>query len=177
LGEIAAEFPDYTGRTGALPDCAFSGRLSVKRVANLDDNALRHHSRSERTTPRGRFRRRARSSRDLCQRRDRRDFHQGGFRDAPRGASSLCHTQHSPPPVQRSHRRSDATCREPRSCILGVTSDFATTADFKPTRFLVLLNPWHDLPSAVSRGVIWSIPRRPPARQNTPVPFQKGPQI
>ena len=30
------------------------------------------------------------------------------FRDAPRGASALRPYQHSPPPVQRSHRRSGA---------------------------------------------------------------------
>ena len=37
------------------------------------------------------------------------------------------------------------------------------------------MNPWHDLLTAGSRGV--SGPRGRPARQNTPVPFQKGPQI
>jgi hypothetical protein len=46
------------------------------------------------------------------------------------------------------------------SCILGVTSDVGTRAEFKSARFLVLVNPWHDLLAAASRGV--SRPSRTP---------------
>jgi hypothetical protein len=54
------------------------------------------------------------------------------FRDAPRGASALRPYQHSPRPVQRSHRRSDATFCEPSSCILDVLRIFDIPAELGP---------------------------------------------
>jgi hypothetical protein len=37
-----------------------------------------------------------------------------------------------PPPVQRSHRRSGPTCREPPSCALDVMKDFGSKVEFAP---------------------------------------------
>jgi hypothetical protein len=43
----------------------------------------------------------------------------------PEEASAVCPTQHSPSPLQRSHRRSRATGREPSSFMLDVMTDHA----------------------------------------------------
>jgi hypothetical protein len=44
--------------------------------------------------------------------------------------AALHSSQHSPPAVQRSYRRSRATFREPPSGILAVIGDFGTSAEF-----------------------------------------------
>jgi hypothetical protein len=51
------------------------------------------------------------------------------FRDAPGGASAVRASQRSPPPFQRSHRRSGATRHKSSSRIFGVTSDVVTGTD------------------------------------------------
>src|SRR6202043_178409 len=103
------------------------GLISPEAPEKRSANAPRHHSRSKRTTPRGRFRRRAGSCRDLCQRRDRPAFLRGGLRDPRGGASALCSCQ-----VSR-HLFSEATAAAARragnpALHPGVASDFATRA-------------------------------------------------
>jgi hypothetical protein len=48
------------------------------------------------------------------------------FGDATGAASAFRPSQHSSPPIQRSRRRSGATCREPPSYFLDVTSEAST---------------------------------------------------
>jgi hypothetical protein len=84
-------------------------------------------------------------------------FFRGGFRDVPGGTSALRASQHSPPPVQRSHRRSGATCREPPSCTLDVMKDFGSKVEF------------------ASGDYGWGhSSRRCPVAQIAPCPFQTG---
>ena len=76
--------------------CLSSSKLSMTEQALITAilsqrgrNALRHHSRKKRKTPRGGLWRRRHSSRDSLQRRDRRNSSRRILRRSPRGDDAL----------------------------------------------------------------------------------------
>jgi hypothetical protein len=86
-------------------------------------------------------------------------FIRADSRNAPTGASALRLSTFPAACLAKPLPQRLDVPRTP-SCILGVTSDVGTRAEFKSARFLVLVNPWHDLLAAASPGV--SRPSRTP---------------